>query len=102
MERSVSIERNVMFNPKDLQLQGDENIEIYRDTLNEGEREKIIQPNIDTHLKDIKHAENNAKPNEQNPENDNLILPELPQSIPKPQRIYDILPEPEPNTGCGM
>jgi hypothetical protein len=43
----------VTFNPKDLQLQGDENIEIYGDTLNEGEREKIIQPNNDTHLEDI-------------------------------------------------
>jgi hypothetical protein len=29
-----------VFNPKDLQLQDDENIEIYRDTLNEGERER--------------------------------------------------------------
>jgi hypothetical protein len=31
-----------MFHLEDLQLQGDENIEIYKDKLNEGEREKII------------------------------------------------------------
>jgi hypothetical protein len=39
---------------------------------------------------------------QQNPENDNLILPEPSQSIPKAQCIYDILPEPKPNTGHGM
>jgi hypothetical protein len=32
--------------------------------LNEGGRERIIQPNIDTHLKDVKHAENNTKLNQ--------------------------------------
>jgi hypothetical protein len=88
-----------MFNPEDLHLQNDENDEIHRDVMDEGEQEKIIHH---TDTKDADHTENDPKTNQQYPVNDKNDTSESPKYIPKSQCLYNVLPKPELNTRRSM
>jgi hypothetical protein len=110
-KRTVSVERNVVFNPDDLLV--DETVVVPGDVLAEGERDKVIQNDSgDNEAKNegetVKMVENNEKrdipPNtplatENDPPNTD---PTVPPQLPKRTRESDTLDEPEPNTGCGF
>ena len=75
-KRSVTVERNVIFNEDDVLTKSD-HVTIPGDVLSEGERDKIIQ-----------HPENNDNPDEAEPQN-------TPNEINPP---VDSIPLPPPNT----
>ena len=106
-KRSVSIERNVVFNPEDL-LVDDEVVVVPGDVLAEGERDKVIQ-------NDQSKANREEREEMSGEDDENVHLPAIlphepqpeptpadPPSLPKRQRRYDVLDEPEPNTGRGF
>jgi hypothetical protein len=110
-KRTVSIERNVVFNPEDLLT--DETVVVSGDVLAEGERNKVIQNDTgDNEAKseeeDVKEAEKHEKHDlppviplatDNEPPN---IDPTPPPQHPKRIRASDVLDEPEPNTGRGF
>jgi hypothetical protein len=97
-KRSISVERDVTFNPDDIHLQSEESVVIFGDVLHEGEKDKIIQPNDM-----ITSNKNQHDSNEDIPHDETETYSETSsQSTPKPRRSHDVLPEPEPNTGWGM
>jgi hypothetical protein len=110
-KRSISIERNVIFNPDDLLTEGDSVI-VQDNVLNEGESAKVIQNETDRpNDGDIKIDENHeisenleipsAKPvniaQEHAPD-----PPSASSEPPKRTRRAEIPAEPEPNTGRGF
>ena len=91
-KRTITVERDVTFNHEDFRLQSDESVVIFGDVLDEGERNKIIhEPHQTSHELPSTHPEPPMTHPEPHPE-------DLPQA-PKLRRMYDVLPEPEPNTG---
>jgi hypothetical protein len=107
-KRSISIERNVAFNPEDLLTS--ETVVVPGDVLAEGERDKVIQNESgDGEAKnegeDVKDVEKDRIPDSP------PLIPPTTQDEPPianltPQaskiRTSDTLPEPEPNTGRGF
>ena len=107
-KRSISIERNVVFNPDDL-LTGGDSVVVQDDVLNEGEQGKVIQNEVDgskdTDIKNDENRENIDKtdlPGAQPIIDQQELIPEPPLTSTKPSRRTEILEEPEPNTGHGF
>jgi hypothetical protein len=97
-KQSISVERDIMFNPDDIHLQSEESVVIFSDVLYEGEKDKIIQPN-DT----ITSNKNQHDSNEDIPHDETETYSETSsQSTPKPRRSRGVLPEPKPNTSHGI
>lgn len=107
-KRTVSIERNVVFNPNDLQAEND-SVVVQDDVLNEGEQGKVIQNEPKGgDIKNDENRENNKKrdipadehaPEPQEHDNDTNATSIQP---PKRSRRQEIDAEPEPNTGRGF
>jgi len=105
---SISIERNVVFNPDDLLTRGD-SVVVQDDVLNEGEQGKVIQNEVDgskdTDIKNDENRENIDKtdlPGTQPIIDQQELIPEPPLTSTKPSRCTEILEEPELNTGRGF
>ena len=99
--RTISIERDVVFNYADTHLDERETVEIRGDMLDEGEMEKILQKSPN----DSKNPESLPDEPGSIPESidDSPIVPiETPDPQVKPTHSNDILLDPEPNTGRGM
>jgi hypothetical protein len=99
-KRTVSIERNVVFNPEDLLT--DDIVVVPGDVLAEGERDKVIQnesgdnetKNEGEIVENTKTDENHDSPPHIPPATQNKPL----ATDPIRARTSDVLPEPEPNT----
>ena len=107
-KRTISIERNVVFNPNDLLTENDSVI-VQDDVLNEGEKGKVIQNELNP--EDIKIDKNHENTDKLNLPGDEHTLerqehvPDSPSTStqpPKQTRRMEIQAEPEPNTGRGF
>src|SRR6202050_1799077 len=104
-KRTISIERNVVFNSDDLLMEGDSVI-VQDDVLNEGEKGKVIQNELNA--EDIKNDEKHENidkldlPGVEHTLEHQEHIPDHPSTSiqpPKQSRHPEIDAEPEPNTG---
>jgi len=93
-KRSVSVERNVVFNEDDVLTEND-NVIIPGDALAEGEKDKVIQSSDSETV--------NHEPEENSPEPENSIPFPItePEDQPNLPEIVEDLPDVEPPTGRG-
>jgi hypothetical protein len=86
---SISVERDVTFNPDDIHLQSEESVVIFGDVLHEGEKDKIIQPNDTITSNKNQHDSNEDIPHDETETYSGTSS----QSTAKPRSSHDMLPE---------